>query len=103
MVLDNIERENVRINCDVCQEGYPIDEYNREHLHHDRVNVRNIAVPVVRNMKRELSSRVQQLREEERLCRKNEDEENAEEYRRAANAMEDALAELEGFTEANHE
>lgn len=102
MALDNIERDDILIRCEVCQEGYPIDEYNREHLHHDTPNVRNIAGPIVRNLKRELSSQIKRVREEERLCRKRRDEENAEEYRRAGNMMENALAELEKFQE-DHE
>ena len=56
---------------------------------------RNIADPTVKEAKRLLKKRSRKLREEERLARKRWDEEDAETYRVAANAIENAIAELE--------
>lgn len=50
---------------------------------------------VVGESKRRLKSAIHTLREEERQARKLDDEEQAEKYRKAANAHENALAELE--------
>ena len=58
---------------------------------------RNISKPTVSQLKRGLEGRARKLREEERLARKRSDDENAEEYRKAANAIENAIAELEVY------
>lgn len=57
----------------------------------------SIAEPTVNEAKRQVKHRVRKLREEEKNARRRSDEEQADTYRRAANALENALAELEEF------
>jgi len=58
---------------------------------------RCIAEPTVRNQKHTLEKASRKLRREERMARNRLDEDDAEEYRKAANAVENAIAELEKF------
>lgn len=58
---------------------------------------RCIAGPVMENTKRRLGKKSQKLRHEERMARKRDDEEQAEEYRKAANALENALSAVEDY------
>lgn len=62
---------------------------------------RCIAKPTVKESGRQLRKRARKLREEERMARKRHDEEQAEEYREAANALEDAIAEVEDYLGAD--
>jgi len=56
---------------------------------------RCIAEPTINVAKQELKEKSRKLRHEERLARKSHNKEHAEKYREAANAVENALSELE--------
>lgn len=56
---------------------------------------RNTAETTIEAAKRELEQRSRDMRHEERMARKRWDEDDAEKYRIAANAIENAIAELE--------
>ena len=60
---------------------------------------RCIAGPAVSAAKMELKRHSRDLREHERMARKRYHDEHAEKCRKAANAMEDALSELEKLPE----
>lgn len=35
MALDHIDRDDIQCWCRTCEEDFPVDEYNENHLHHD--------------------------------------------------------------------